>query len=89
MARKCYRQNAGTRLFSLVSSSGGGLPGRPELARVQGARYFCRISSIFETVSALILSHPLGLREDMAFHCSFQFLLFRSFFQVELRVERK
>jgi hypothetical protein len=40
MARKCHRQGAGVILFSSVSSSGGGLPGRPGLERVWGARYF-------------------------------------------------
>jgi len=40
MARKCHRQESGTVLFSSVSSSGGGLPGRPGLERVRGALYF-------------------------------------------------
>jgi len=40
MARKCHRQDHSSILFSAVSSSGGGLPGRLGLARVQGARYF-------------------------------------------------
>jgi hypothetical protein len=38
MARKCYMQKNGLRLVWQVSSSGGGLPGRPVLARVLGAR---------------------------------------------------
>ena len=40
MARKCHRQADSSILFSAMSSSGGGLPGRLGLARVQGARYF-------------------------------------------------
>src|SRR4051812_31428885 len=45
MARKCYRQNLAAVLFSLVSSSGGGLPGRPELERVSGRSLFLAIFS--------------------------------------------
>ena len=40
MARKCHRQTPPGVLFSFLSSSGGGLPGRPALERVQGARHF-------------------------------------------------
>jgi hypothetical protein len=34
LARKCYLQKMGASLPSSVSSSGGGLPGRPGLERV-------------------------------------------------------
>ena len=40
LARKCHMQAAATVLFCLMSSSGGGLPGRPELERVRGACHF-------------------------------------------------
>jgi hypothetical protein len=33
IARECHLQNSASRLFSLVSSSGGGLPGRLGLER--------------------------------------------------------
>jgi hypothetical protein len=40
MARKCHLQALFTRLSSPVSSSGGGLPGRPGLERVSGRSLF-------------------------------------------------
>jgi len=40
MAPKCHRQQGFSRLASAVSSSGGGLPGRPGLARVSGRSLF-------------------------------------------------
>src|SRR5689334_1195049 len=40
MARKCHTQENVTRLISMVSSSGGGLPGRPGLERVSGRSLF-------------------------------------------------
>ncbi len=40
IARKCHRQEETRVLFSWVSSSGGGLPGRPELERVPGRSLF-------------------------------------------------
>ena len=40
MARKCHMQETVPSLFSSVSSSGGGLPGRPGLERVSGRSLF-------------------------------------------------
>src|SRR6266446_721335 len=40
LARKCHLQNLALRLTSQVSSSGGGLPGRPGLERVSGRSLF-------------------------------------------------
>ncbi len=40
IARECHLQIPGSRLISWMSSSGGGLPGRLDLERDRGARYF-------------------------------------------------
>ncbi len=46
MAQSCHRQDVAPRIFLLVSSSGGGLPGRPGLERVAGRSLFLvKISS--------------------------------------------
>src|ERR1700683_4412283 len=44
MAPECHLQNFAQELTSQVSSSGGGLPGRPDLARGWGVRHFGRIA---------------------------------------------
>jgi hypothetical protein len=66
LARKCHLQNLALRLTSQVSSSGGGLPGRPGLERVSGRSLFlgwkfrgsnCRVKrSVFS---------PLGDHPDL------------------------
>ena len=40
MAGMGYRKKSATRLFSLLTVLGGGLPGRPGFETIQGARYF-------------------------------------------------
>jgi hypothetical protein len=40
MARRCHLQNPAQELFSGLSSSGGGLPGRPDLEREAGRSLF-------------------------------------------------
>jgi hypothetical protein len=58
MARESYLQEAERVLTFLTDSSGGGLPGRSDLERGQGARYFWVagrgfLGSRFEAVSGL------------------------------------
>jgi len=46
MARKCHRQDVPGVLFFFVSSSGGGLPGRPGLERVAGRSLFWSLNLV-------------------------------------------
>src|SRR5215471_142036 len=91
MARQCHRQESATRLTCSVSSSGGGLPGRPGLEKVSGRSLF--LGMIFSPHAASsflppVAPHPLRLAQDVSFHRRFQILLARARFQIELRVQR-
>jgi len=66
MARKCHRQKYRSVLFCLVSSSGGGLPGRPELERVSGRPLFS--CAIAWTTLTSVGAHPFDLRQNVALH---------------------
>jgi len=64
MARKSHRKIRKLSLFSPVSSSGGGLPGCPELEKVQGIRYFRELSAaaFVEAACPLTTSDSRALR---------------------------
>ncbi len=85
MARKCHRQEAATILFSFVSSSGGGLPGRPGLERVPDARYFW---VLFRRLAA-VSSHEFSMRQYVAVHRCFEFFFAGIGFELKPGVEGK
>ena len=87
MARKCHRQNVRSVLLSLLSSSGGGLPGRPDLERVQDARHFS--SSFFQRNSTSVSSHPFCLRNNVTLDGCFQILFARAWLELKSRVYRE
>jgi hypothetical protein len=69
MARKCHIQDHIPVLISSVSSSGGGLPGRPGLVRVSGRSLFFFWANFLDARPALGHTLPRPVEKQLTLPC--------------------